>query len=744
MGAAPFPLRTIDTPEAGVNCSLALDAAQLPRISCWQNPETPDARLLLVTGGGNPFGPGQVTFAQEVISARRGIGSALAIQRVTRPGLAGPSVASIPWVAYYDLEGQSVNVAHREDTGWVIEQVESGVDNFASSNISIAIGSDGKPRVCYSTGQGLTFATRFETTLRVSGAGNEPHCWARDTLAGLHWQRPVIDGGRLTLGYAAGVTPPPPGGASPSAPVMDLSQQPDSLKLLYRPVSASSFGAVFITFGKDIPVLATRRQTELADVTAYASLIVEMRGDADKQVQVGITDRTQEDNGQEIKVSLALNADWTSYTIPLSKFTNVDLKQVYFAAEFVFGGAEPVTMFVRSVKFSDTAVADTVINRVEPSNPGTPNLREFLKGAGPVAGFDSAIGTTPPLAGAAARFTARDDNSSSLRIDFPAGRTSAFVDVHPQTAPSVDVSHFQALLVEMRGDAPLGTVRVGIKDVSRVDRDDVVRVPVTLTQDWRTYAFPLSLFRQAPGVPDLSRIFVTAEFVNKTNAAFRAFVRSVRYSSEPATTVASPGGAAILGGSVAAHGSLALDAAGVPYIAYFDLAAGKLHVAWRAQQFVAAVDGSLQRVSRWVVVAVPELPGDGFAGEFTSIQVDDQGTVHLAWWTLNGPRYARLRGHAPVLVERIESTTGAGMYISLDIRAAGDVREPHVAYYDPGSGGRMKVARRRNGQWSPPEVPDTSGNVGGFASLRLDLAGRPMVAYFDFDRRNMRLAALAP
>ena len=182
-------------PDSGVNCSLALDTNQRPAISYWRDAETPNPELVFAAFS-NPFTPDVMT--PEQIAGTRGIGNSLAMQKVATTGFGGVVTTALkPWVAYYDLDAQSVTVARREGSVWVKEVVESGVTNFAASGIGIAIGSDGQPRICYSNGRGLTFAVRSAAT---SG-------WQRDTLAGLNWERQIIQGGALTPGFDIGLSP---------------------------------------------------------------------------------------------------------------------------------------------------------------------------------------------------------------------------------------------------------------------------------------------------------------------------------------------------------------------------------------------------------------------------------------------------------------------------------------------------------------------------------------------------------
>ena len=251
----------------------------------------------------------------------------------------------------------------------------------------------------------------------------------------------------------------------------------------------------------------------------------------------------------------------------------------------------------------------------------------------------------------------------------------------------------------MRGGP--GVVKVGIKDFQHRNAGTEPRIAIALTPAWQTYAIPLNAFTGGANAQDLRQLFVVAEFVNETKIGFSARVRNVRLSAGAASSIPPPSNAAGLGGSVAVHSSLTLDSRDWPYIAYFDLDAQKLRVAWRAEQFQVGRDGSQAKVSRWQVVDLPDHAGDIFAGEYTSIKADDQDNIHVAYWTLGGPRYVLLNGtddRASLVSESIESSKVAGQFISLDVVTIKNVREPQVAYHDlGGTANRLKLTRRQNG-----------------------------------------------
>ena len=62
-----------------------------------------------------------------------------------------------------------------------------------------------------------------------------------------------------------------------------------------------------------------------------------MRGEkGGEQVDLGVKDNMQADDGSESKVTLTLTREWKPFEIPLSKFVGADLTRIYVPAEVVF------------------------------------------------------------------------------------------------------------------------------------------------------------------------------------------------------------------------------------------------------------------------------------------------------------------------------------------------------------------------------------------------------------------------
>ena len=409
----------------------------------------------------------------------------------------------------------------------------------------------------------------------------------------------------------------------------------------------------------------------------------------DRRSKSRINDRNHSDDSPQTTVPLTLTAGWSTYTVPLAKFTGVDITQLHVVTDFVFRGPLTHTAFVRGVRFRDLSTADVVVTQDDsPTLPPSPAAETaFLIGSALGSGFGLAVNTSTSKHD----WTSADGNA--LKLAYPGDPVfgSASITFGPpvdKNRPGTDLSAFSTLLVEMRGD-PGKTVQVGIKDKTQPDGGSEVTVRVTLTADWRTYAIPLSIFSQDAPKVDLRQVFDIVEFVFAGAQPITAFVRDVRYSAVPAGSI-NPLPPLTEGTPI--YPSLALGPRDVPSIAYFDADAQKLRLAQRCEQFKVAADGSIAPVRRCQVIEIADRARDRFAGEFTSAKVDRAGVVHIGWWTLSGPRYARQEGRVPVSVEAIESARGIGMYVSLDVDRSG---QPQALYYDSVRGD-LRLARRTN------------------------------------------------
>jgi len=130
-----------------------------------------------------------------------------------------------------------------------------------------------------------------------------------------------------------------------------LTATPGVLTMAYP--ARQQWGAMFITAGRPSP--PGHRQS--IDLSRYRSLTVQLRARTSGQrVRLGIKDRSQPDNGGEITVEETLTTHWSTVTLPLSLFANVDLSHLYIVFELVFQGSAPETVDLRDLRYAPATV----------------------------------------------------------------------------------------------------------------------------------------------------------------------------------------------------------------------------------------------------------------------------------------------------------------------------------------------------------------------------------------------------
>lgn len=128
-----------------------------------------------------------------------------------------------------------------------------------------------------------------------------------------------------------------------------LTANNGSLLLTYP--ANQQWGAMFITVGPPVPL----GQRPSLDLSTYRSLVVDLRAAVNGQcVRIGIKDKNQPDNGSEVSVQQCLTTQWSTITLPLNTFANVDLSHLYVVFELLFQGTSSVTVGVRNIRYSPT------------------------------------------------------------------------------------------------------------------------------------------------------------------------------------------------------------------------------------------------------------------------------------------------------------------------------------------------------------------------------------------------------
>ncbi len=132
-----------------------------------------------------------------------------------------------------------------------------------------------------------------------------------------------------------------------------------------------------------------------------------------------------------------------------------------------------------------------------------------------------------------------DKEKGFFALEFPAGQewSAMFITVGSATGRKddrryYDYSEFKTLSIELKGASGGERVEVGIKSKDQEDDGTETKIPVTLTNDWKTYQFALDSFK---GV-DLKSLYVLAEFVYTCPAKQVVHVRNIKYLKEEATT----------------------------------------------------------------------------------------------------------------------------------------------------------------------------------------------------------------
>ncbi len=178
-------------------------------------------------------------------------------------------------------------------------------------------------------------------------------------------------------------------------------------------------------------------------------------------------------------------------------------------------------------------------------------------------------------------------------------------------------------------------------------------------------------------------------------------------------------------GSVGKYTSIDMDSAGHIYISYFD------------EKYY---DGDTMRLkfaywtgSSWMIRVVDNSDNVGY---YTSIDVDNSGKVHIAYYdaTNRSLKYALGENSGVDWVWTIEmvddnsaSEYDVGKYASIGVN---NNSVPFISYYDVISGDLKLANKPINGTWIT-QVIDKEGDVGKYTSLDIDSLGFPHISYYD-------------
>lgn len=118
-----------------------------------------------------------------------------------------------------------------------------------------------------------------------------------------------------------------------------------------------------------------------------------------------------------------------------------------------------------------------------------------------------------------------------LKFAFPAGQAWGAAFITPGQAvdrsrPSVDMSIYDTLIVEMRADTPGTRIEIGVKTNTQADDGTETKIAWYLSTDWEIRSFPLSMFRGA----DPARLYVVTEIVFSASTAQTVYLRTIKYA----------------------------------------------------------------------------------------------------------------------------------------------------------------------------------------------------------------------
>jgi len=225
---------------------------------------------------------------------------------------------------------------------------------------------------------------------------------------------------------------------------------------------------------------------------------------------------------------------------------------------------------------------------------------------------------------------------------------------------------------------------------------------------------PYSLALNAEGEPLLAGISAAEITIMKFKGGTWEYGKPLGYTSKSIRTMAWPP-------------SVAWSAAGVPFVAYMEPVNEKVY----------ALSVKKYEKDAWVPVGSVEFPpqdGDIFP---PSLALDKAGVPYVAFTDTTDLAYGsklsvvKFEGGRKVYVGSPGFSHWRAVFPSLSLDKAG---VPYVAYI--GSAGRLSVMKFEKGAWVLLGQPGFSKRVAGFPTLALDAAGVPYVAYMGADENN--------
>jgi len=121
------------------------------------------------------------------------------------------------------------------------------------------------------------------------------------------------------------------------------------------------------------------------------------------------------------------------------------------------------------------------------------------------------------------------------------------------------------------------------------------------------------------------------------------------------------------------------------------------------------------------------------AGTFSSLKVDKEGNVHVAYVIEDGNRYPLKYGFWDHAVKRwfIMDVAESASFCSL---ALDSKQRPHISYADFGtlSGSKLRYAYWNGKTWQKQAIPLNSDIIGYYTSLALDGEDHPRISFYEY------------
>lgn len=170
------------------------------------------------------------------------------------------------------------------------------------------------------------------------------------------------------------------------------------------------------------------------------------------------------------------------------------------------------------------------------------------------------------------------------------------------------------------------------------------------------------------------------------------------------------------------YSQMAVDSSGYSHVVYYDATNFDLKYATNesGSWVTEIVDGSTTSV-----------------GMYMDIAVDDDDFVHISYYNITGGgklKYATNESGS-WQTEFVDSTGLTGQWSSIDVDSTGVV---HIAYHYY-TGKDLKYATGNYGSWTKTSV-DTTGDVGLYASLAIDSSDQVHISYYDTTNTDLKYA----